>query len=164
MELSPIQRTVYCGKQDLGSVEIKNPPAFTHFRRNQADILTLSKTNARFFQILCKHTEHLVPFTFQLIHARINAAHQNIGRTAALVNSKKTLQFFPAYPAAAQMDHSRLGQTRQCFMHTVDHYIRTKLRRRYRKIIRKAKMCTMSFIHDQRHSVIMCNIRNPRDI
>ena len=43
-------------------------------------------------------------------------------------------------------------------MHTVDHYIRAKLRRRYRKIIRKAKMCTMSFIHDQRQSFFMCGL------
>ena len=42
--------------------------------------------------------------------------------------------------------------------------IRAKLRGRHRKIIRKAKMCTMGFIYDQWYAMIMCSLRDPRHI
>ena len=164
MQLPAVQRTVHSRKQYLGSVKIKNSLALTGLRRYQPDILTLGKTPACFFQILRKHTEHLIPLTLQLIHARINAAHKNIRRTAALIDSQKTLQFFPAHTITAQVDHPRLGQTGQRLMHTVDHHIRTKLRRRHRKIIRKPKMRPVSFIHDQRHTIVMRDLRDPRHI
>lgn len=105
MQLPAVQRTVHSRKQYLGSVKIKNSLALTGLRRHQPDILTLGKTPACFFQILRKHTEHLIPLTLQLIHARINTAHKNIRRTAALIDSQETLQFFPAHPLTAQMDH-----------------------------------------------------------
>ena len=164
MQLPAVQRTVHSRKQYLRSVKIKNSLALTGLRRYQPDILTPGKTPACFFQILRKHTEHLIPLPLQLIHTRINTTHKNVRRAAALINSQKTLQFFSAYPLAAQMDHPRLRQTRQCFMYAVDHHIRTKLRRRHRKIIRKTKMCPMSLVHDQRHTIMMSNLRDLRHI
>ena len=62
------------------------------------------------------------------------------------------------------MGHSRLSQTRQSFVHTVNYNIRAKLSGGHRKIIRKMKMSPMCLVYNQRHTMIMSNLRNPRYI
>ena len=118
------------------------------------------KTFSCIFQIFSVFPEHFPASFLHRIHTGVYAAHKNIGGTAALVYSQKPYKQIPVYSVGTSVQKSRLRQRRQRFMNAVDHHVRPQIHRGYRKILRKTKMRSMSFVYDQRYSIAVGDLRN----
>ena len=111
-------------------------------------------------QPLSKFIKSICSLLFHITNTFIYSSHQNIGRAAGLVHLQKHLDFLTVNEFSVDMDQCCLCIRRQRFMKTVDHDICPKMHGIFREIFGKSEMCSMSFIHDQRFSMCMCNFCN----
>ena len=86
------------------------------------------------------------------VHAQVHTAHQNIRRTAGLVDCQIIPKPLPVDPIPIKMNERRLCKRWQRLMKAVDHHICSRCHRILRKLFRKWKMRPMRFIHDQRNA------------
>ena len=83
---------------------------------HQMEELHIFQPVTHFFQTAGKIVKKLLPLLLHHIHTRIHPSHQNIARTAALINTKVHFQPLPVYPVPLYMKKSRLGQRGHGFM------------------------------------------------
>ena len=72
---------------------------------------------------------------------------------------QKSAQAVSVDPIAVHMEQRTLSKCRQSLMHTVNDQIRSALTAVLRKSFRQSQMRSVRFIHDQRNSLAMYDLR-----
>ena len=118
-------------------------------------------TGSQFLFKLSAHIQKLIQscfsFFFQKIKPLLNPRHQQIRRTACLINCQILPEMIAVHQRTIHMKDCRLGRRWQCLMRTLNYNICPALYWIFRISFMKTKMCTMRFINNQRNSIRMRN-------